>query len=217
MLGQFPDLHTVNQVEIQMFTHSLKHLMSLTPSAAHDTSCGSCGIKSDILSFSLWWKRKHPTILNCIIVSYKINYFICLNTVTLLFSSDLLLPSVCITVIFSTPTLCMLKCQNPASIIPVISLLLLMGWRVKHHCSSDFSGRFLVSLCRVYMSSGKYSVAEFCFGFCHLKFSTYGMTQYFHCSVCLVSIMTDAAVKHNFGRYPHHPNLMEVDLLFLIE
>lgn len=122
MLGQFPDLHTVNQVEIQMFTHSLNHFMSLTPSEPHDTSCGSCGIKSDILPFSLWWKRKHPTILNGIIVSYKINYFICLNTVTLLFSSDLLLPSVCITVIFSTPTLCMLKCQNqPQSFLSSVS------------------------------------------------------------------------------------------------
>lgn len=107
--------------------HPLSKPFYVSPLGAHDTSCGSCGIKSDILSFSLWWKRKHPTILNCIIVSYKINYFICLNTVTLLFSSDLLLPSVCITVIFSTPTLCMLKCQNPASIIPVISLLFLMG------------------------------------------------------------------------------------------
>lgn len=182
MLGQFPDLHIVNQVEIQMLTHSLNHFMFLNPSEAHDTSCGSCGIKSDILSFSLWWKRKHPTILNCIIVSYKINYFICLNTVTLLFSSDLL-PSVCITVIFSTPTLCMLKCQNPASIIPVISLPFLRGWWVKHHCPSDFSGRFLGSLCRVYTSYLKYSVTEFCFGFCHLKFSTYGMTEYFHCCV----------------------------------
>jgi len=72
-------------------------------------------------------KKKSPMILNCIIISYKINYFICLNAVTLLFSSDLILPSVCITVIFSTPTLCTVKCQNLASIIPVVSLLLLMG------------------------------------------------------------------------------------------
>lgn len=72
-------------------------------------------------------EKKSPMILNCIIVSYKINCFICLNTVTLLFSSDLLLPSVCIAVIFSTPTLCTLKCQNLASIIPVISLLFLTG------------------------------------------------------------------------------------------
>lgn len=57
MLGQFPDLHIVNQVEIQMFTHSLIHFMSLAPSEAHDTSCGSCGIKSDILSFSLMEKK----------------------------------------------------------------------------------------------------------------------------------------------------------------
>lgn len=127
MPGQFPDMHIVSQVEIQTFTHSLNQFISLCHHQnpmAH--LVGSCGRISDNLSFSLRYK-KTSMILNCIIISYKINYFICLNTVTLLFFSDLLLPSVCIAVIFSTPTLCTLKCQNLASIICVISLLFLMG------------------------------------------------------------------------------------------
>lgn len=126
-LGQFPDLHIVSQVEIQMFAHSLNRFLSLWHHQKHMTHHVDHVEENQIFFPFHSDGKKSPMILNCIIASYKINYFICLNTVTLLFSSDLLLPSVCITVIFSTPTLCTLKCQNPPSIIPVISLSFLTG------------------------------------------------------------------------------------------
>lgn len=157
-------------------------------------------------------EEKAPRTLNSIIASYKLNYFVCLNTVTLLFCSELLLPSVCITLIFSTPTLCTLRCQNPASIIPVITLLFLPGEQANHQRSLDLLGALLGSPCRAYTKQdvaevwvGALSPPIFCFSLC------------FCCCVSLASIMTAAATEQSFRRSPPSPAPLELALLFLLE